>query len=60
MKMLVLEAWCWSYGAAMWAWDHLEILLTIGILALMIKRSEKIVEKFVYKLRGQRYTLPRE
>jgi hypothetical protein len=42
MKMLVLEAWCWSYGAAMWAWDHLEILLTIGILALMVKSSRSM------------------
>ena len=42
MKMLVLEAWCWSYGVGTWAYDHRGTLLTLAILALVVMGSRSI------------------
>ena len=39
MKMLVLEAWYWSYGVGVWVSDHSKTLLTLAVLALLLMGS---------------------
>ena len=36
MKNFVLEAWCWSYGVGIWAYDHRGTLLTLAVLAIVV------------------------
>ena len=50
MKMVLLEAWCWSYGVGNWIVDHRNILAVITTLAVLgkiywsVKNAQTVIE----------------